>query len=68
MVADSRDQRTRLGDLAWRVFALVAAVLAATAAFMPDDAHSSVSLIVRWLGATVLLTVVYSYIASIRRR
>lgn len=68
MVARSRSERSRSIEVAWRVVALVAALLVVGAALMPEDARSIGSVVVRWLGAAILLTVVYSYVASLRRR
>lgn len=68
MVARSRSGNSRSSEIVWRAFALVAALLVVGAALMPEDARGFGSIVVRWLGAAILLTVVYSYVASLRRR
>lgn len=68
VVARSRSGNSRSSEIVWRVFALVAALLVVGAALMPEDARGIGSIVVRWLGAAILLTVVYSYVASLRRR
>jgi hypothetical protein len=45
----------------------MAALLVVAAALMPSDADSPGAVIVRLLGAAILVTIVYSYLMSLRR-
>jgi uncharacterized membrane protein YoaK (UPF0700 family) len=51
----------------WRIFSAVAALLGAGAAISGAEVDNWVSVIFLWVGYTVLVVVLYSYIVDIRR-